>query len=1519
VLMSKEDVFVQVRRKGPDGKERMRWVSARAEANRLLATMAPKGLPFYEVLYGAQAKSKLDDAKKTGDPQILAEVAQRYFHTDAGAEATDLLGTYHLDRGRPLMAALCYKRLLEREGADALGPLALFKAALAFRLSGDPVYAAGAQETMQRLTARLGGEGLHVGDETIGLDQLKQELASSTPADNSNRHDWPVFRGDLSRSARGQGSDPFLEDRWHKVTIGDVLHEETQHWIEEALPKRSRPETLLPSFFPIAAGGKLIYRGYDTVHVVDIKTGELLWNATGIKASLDALAGDPERTRDARAAWDAYRQSGNPNILFENSNAGTLSTDTSRVYAVDDLVLPPHPSNMQNQNWAWGGGMHPPGGKLQELSQRSRLIAYDLETGKLLWEQGDPGKQCHPDLADSYFLGPPLPLGGRLFVLTERNSELRLVCLDAGKGEPTWTQTLATTRVKLANDVTRRVQAVHLAYAEGILVCPTNAGAILGVDLLSRSLVWAFPYREKSKAPETHLGPRFAPNRRFNAMGGLPGQDTADLQRLNSGWKMTSPVIAEGKVVFTAPDGGSIHCLNLQDGDSLWQAERRDDLYLAGVFQGKVVLVGKNTCRALSLADGKQQLWQVETGLPSGLGVASGSFYYLPLRKGAVCKIDMDKGQVVATSPAPRGEVPGNLIFYEGDVISQSESGVTVFDQVESKVAQIDARLQKNAQDPIALTQRGEMRLYKGDLPGAVADLHLALNNAPPADMLAKTQLRLFTTLTELMHNDFGKAEQYLNEYKSLCLVSIPEKANAEEKLRLEKEQRRRQAGYLSLLARGREGQGRVLDAFRAYIEYSVAADPTERVSVINDPAVMALPVVWARGRIAALAASASPEQRRLLDDEVTKRWKEVESSKEAGDLQRFADTFGPQFEVGRRALLALAERETEKQAYIKAERYLLELAHQHFDEVMSGRAVESLAQLAARQGLLDDAMYYYRILRRDFAKTVIRDGKSGADIYRELTTDKRFLPYLDDAESMLLGGTVKASEVLRSNPQQGIFPYEERSELLPFFQRRRLAWTTTNSGGGGILICQLKLLDRDTDKLIWSLPASGARVTFNHNYINAIRFPYYTSGHLTVLYLGHTVCALDLVKQRKLWEKNLIGPDHPGANQPGQTFFTLDADGSIILANIQANVSERVAQLGPVNASYIALRTPEGLSGLDPVEGKTLWIKSDIAPNTQMFGDDEMLYLVEIRNEKVVSARAVRGCDGSEVKVPDFSFAFQHRQRIIGGRLLVSEPAANGSMTLRLYDVFTGKDLWKKAVAANSIMLRSELPNLAGVVEPDGALTVLDLATNQEVFHAQVKTSHLPKVNDGLLLADAKQYYVILNFPTEANAGPFDNLGSLRAEKINGTIYAFNSASGKVNWYLQVFHQKLLLEQFADMPMLVFSAIYNQSVNVPNSYTRVTGTLSVDKRTGKRLYDKEQAAGYPTSVPQTPFHGLRIDRQNGVIDLISNNACLRHTVSAPGAKVPSKEGGVQLNAKGESERALVGKASPQPLVREVK
>src|SRR5262249_4017544 len=142
---------------------------------------------------------------------------------------------------------------------------------------------------------------------------------------------------------------------------------------------------------------------------------------------------------------------------------------------------------------------------LTDPAHHNRLLALDAESGKVAWVLGGRGAAPGADLHDSHFLGPPLSLDGRLFGVVEKQQELRLVCLDAGGGRLRWTQVLTVPVSNVVRDVGRRVAPLRPAYADGILVCPTNAGVVLGVDLFQRSLAWACIYHEEAPPPDAEL------------------------------------------------------------------------------------------------------------------------------------------------------------------------------------------------------------------------------------------------------------------------------------------------------------------------------------------------------------------------------------------------------------------------------------------------------------------------------------------------------------------------------------------------------------------------------------------------------------------------------------------------------------------------------------------------------------------------------------------------------------------------------------------------------------------------------------------------------------------------------------------------------------------------------------------------------------------------------------------------------------------------------------------------------
>src|SRR5207248_2980016 len=127
---------------------------------------------------------------------------------------------------------------------------------------------------------------------------------------------------------------------------------------------------LLPALFPVAAGDKLIFRTYDGVYAVSlkdadtadgkVKAGELLW-ASPAQGSLHALESRSDK-RLAVETWykQFYATQGPAGVLFEDAAVGSLSHDGQRVYFVDDLAVPPHPTMIFQQNFGGAAGNFQP-------------------------------------------------------------------------------------------------------------------------------------------------------------------------------------------------------------------------------------------------------------------------------------------------------------------------------------------------------------------------------------------------------------------------------------------------------------------------------------------------------------------------------------------------------------------------------------------------------------------------------------------------------------------------------------------------------------------------------------------------------------------------------------------------------------------------------------------------------------------------------------------------------------------------------------------------------------------------------------------------------------------------------------------------------------------------------------------------------------------------------------------------------------------------------------------------------
>ena len=1542
LLQTAGDTFVEVERVDEKTKRvKKTKVSLKTEVNRMIGTFDKEGRQMYQLMYGAAADEKLKKSLETNDRQLLAEIAEQYLHTKAGGEAAVLLGTWHLDRGRYIMAALTFQKLQLRNAEDPLSPQVLFKAALSYKRLGEKDLG---DAFWKRMQEAMGGKmELTFGEKNFTLEQMKAQYEKQALGTQMfTQGEWTLGPGgNHTRNAQGKGSRAFMEPRFtfSMMPSFDLKEEESrkptytyikQH-IEQALQQfENRPHVALPMFYPVASNGKVILRTYDGVYCVStredkgaeppIAVGDMLWR-TELDASLFnmvATAG-PKTTFDQ---WKGFYTGTGPfGIWFENGLIGSLAHDGTNVYFVDDIAIPPHPQ--QVAQFAMNG-QQAMFGPFNDMVYSNVLYSVNMENGKIVWKIDGKPTGPRPDkvpqettatlLSNVCFLGPPLPLGGKLYVMVEKEKELILVCLDPTKimrieGKPlpelVWMQKLGTPMADLWRDPMRRIQGLQLAYSDGMLVCPTNAGAILGIDLLSHSLVWAHSYRDASTQTPDLNGPNGL-GRRF------PQPNQGNIIQMDR-WRVGSPMISNGKVVFTAHDSGSIQCVDLRTGELLWKSARApDDLYIGGIFGDRVMVVNKSAVRFLKLETkdlaGERIGKDISIGIPSGVGTSSGNSYFLPIKASPDTKepeiwtIDVAKGTIEAKTKSRKKILAGNLMFFEGDVYSQNAFNLTAFPQLQVKIEEMEKRLVKDPKDPVGLAEKGDLLLDDGKLLQAINTLHEAQKHNPSDATRLFCKEKLYEAITELLQRDFDSGQPFLDEYKELCNFNIPEATDPQKTAHLKEEQLRRESGRLVLLANGRESQGKLLEAFDYYMAFGTIRESQELIDAIDEPGTKARPDVWARGRIANMIRKAKTEtQKKELEDRIGVEWVKIKDTNDLEKFRRFVRLFGGMFTTGNEARLMLAERllATNNEDDLREASSILMTLRGSEDQKTAGVATEVLARLFIKRGLLEDAVYLYSELGKKFEKTSIRDGKTGADFYGELVTDKRFLPYLEPIR-LAWSAKVKATENTTPAPTQPppMFTIEPDGELLPFFQRHRI-FIEMNTNGTALWT--LKVVDRLTGEERFRsqpLPQALGIVSGIQN-TTGMKFTH-VRGHTLFLSINHEVYAFDLAEKKMLWKFDLFGKNRPANINPQ---VLPDADGGVRLF-YPDGWTQKVGQIGVIESSYVCLITRDGLVAINPTDGKTLWTKANVSARVQLAGDENYIYIYEQNNDgSPCPTRVVRASDGVSVEgIPDSSALFSNprKLKVSGRNVLVFEE--NGlKKTFRMVDILTGKDVWTRELDPKAVVLRSDEANLFGYITSAGEVAVFDIKNGEQIFKSKLDekrlAQHMEKVSEAVLLMDRERFYIALNRPLEGgavNSSPSVNYG-MRTVKVNGSMYCFDKTTGKRLWFTeeQLENQSIIMEQFDDLPVLMAAVNYYNNNNFGgNQGTRV---MAIEKATGKAKYRKEVQQ-------QQQFQAIITDPKNGSIEMWRYDLRIKFTPedAKPTGAIEKKE---ETAAKGGSYR----------------
>jgi len=1416
--------------------------SIKTQVSNILAALPKEGQAAYALQFDAKARHLLEEAVAQGNVDLLASVERMYFHTPSGLEASMLLAHLELERGRPLAAAIRFRRLASLAAARRrFEPQLSFLLAIAWYDAGRDEEARLAVEDLHNRYAtasvRVGGREIQITNaKADAIRWLADALGGPQRAMLTQAFQWAMFRGGPARNVTNIGSMPLQGFRWRTPVADNPSDEKIVRSIRAHLESEST--AALPSFFPLVVNDVVLMRTPERLVAVDLKSGKRIW-VFPWDESADASENE-SRQQTGNANYRKTRTEQLRQRFFDDAPYGQLSSDGRSVFLINDL------------GFATGGAPNVlvrGRGRIFSNPDRpkphNQLVSLDLQRqGFLQWAVGGEEGEDEKLLAQAFFLGPPLPLDGKLYALAEIRDEVRLVVLNIETGRQIWSQHLAHIGdFGVMQNTTRRTAGATPSFASGVLVCPTTAGAVVGIDIDSRTLLWGFRYSSGNSTTRNGMGGIY----RFQATPAL-----------GKHWADATITIADGKVLMTPVESEQLFCLDLVTGKPAWESKKREDgLFVGCVWRGIAVLAGANRLTGISIADGKQA-WSLPFKgefQPSGRGFLSEGDYFLPTSIGEIVQVKVSDGSVVQRS-ACNGPL-GNIVCYQEQIISQGVDWLAAYFQNKPLRKLVAVRLEANPQDAWALARKGELKLYDGEKSEAITILRRAHQLQPESDSIKSL---LAKTVLSALRDDF----------------------NANQKLALEVEPLLTQPGqrieYLRLMAEGWQSNGRPFEAFQAYME--LVQSPTTPLEGSGEASRLdevdhALHIRrrrWVRAQLIELLEQSSADDLAAIRLYADEKMKLALASGSRSDLRKYLEVFAgfPGSETPR---LRLAELAAGAGKRLLAELLLLEPPSADADAA-SPAAAAQLAALYALAARWDQAAKQYELLRDRWPEAVCLNGQTGRQLYESAKQQESVAEALAHTPFVWPRGAVKVSRSDERAVRFGNGGYAipiELDEIGGAFPRWAHVVYEQQSRS-------IRLRDRHGRDLARIGLGNGQRSPSIKNY--AVMHGK-ARGHLLVLSMGVELIAIDLLRGLQspddaiLWRRDLSHTSPDPASSQQQRVLLQTVANPLVGATFHATDrnNRRVGVLGPVTPQGVFIQRMNEVICVDPLTGEDIWTRSGFTPGSDLFGDDELLFVAPPRGDQATVLRALDGKLLGKRPLPPYA----NRWRTFGRRVLSWE-SVDGNLNVALQDAWEeSPGDWQRTFPAGSKAHIVEQTYLS-VMQPNGRFFMLMLDDGGTLIDVPLEQE--PSLNAIRVLSFTDQFLLLTMHPGK---GVYQGMSVQKAPGREhtlgdtGRLYAFGRNdvlekgplnNGRVSplWQTPAVVEEYgyPLFQPADIPLIVFLRHLTPKSKQSRGLARTTRTsvLCLDRRDGRILLQDD-------NIPlQVLYFSVRGDTAKNSVEL---------------------------------------------------
>ncbi|MEZ5939926.1 MAG: PQQ-binding-like beta-propeller repeat protein [Planctomycetaceae bacterium] len=1269
----------------------------------------------YERLYGTEASALFESATTKQNGELWLDVVRRFSMTNAGYQSMQQLATWHFSRGEFTTAARWYERAAAHPEGESQNSLLLLNAIRCWKLAS---FSGRAAELIKEHEATFRTQ---VADGTLRLsaEQINQWLSledapGQSQLDSAVSLEWPIPLGNVTQTGWADlapiGDKPLwqrtLIDEYDQLpddTIADVIERFRSY---ERQLKADESTTRFPVGQPIVVGDTVVASGYGIVRAFDVRTGKLKWPGVVVDETFDYLlrasyAPDHPQNADGQRA-DMIR-------LFQASRgwrdatSSSLSTDGRYVYAVKGCQLP----NTLPQHMLQFNPTRDP-----RLPQRdNQLFAYDLETGSLVWTIigeapiADSQSEVPAALGESgtrrspvFFYSAPLPVNGRLFCVGEERGQVQLFELNPDavlEGEIVWSIGLLNptqTQDILFQDH-RRMAGMMPTYVGGLLICPSGEGSLVAVDIENRSIVWNHLYKE----PET---PFAVPNRMI-AMRMQRSQNKSVDITINDilsddRWLDARLAVVGDHVLFTPPDSDDLVCVDALTGEPKWElpVSRDDRLYLGAVYQDTVLIIGANDAQLIRIEDGTP-VWDSPVSLssPSGRGLRVGSRFLQPLSTNEIGVIDVEAGRLLCRIRCDVENSLGNLVAHDGQLFSQSSTGLTAFEPLASFLKRIETLASEEG-----AVQRAEWALQTGKVDEGIQLLRQAVREGGNK----RAQELLCWTLIEELRRDFPAYVESVPEIQSYCSTDE------------QKEQ------LLTVWAYGLKNNGRQAESLKVYLQLLTQFDrPTSLVELGGGWKVRHDRRVG--GELLALRdnQTAVGEIHQLIG----------ELPEDPKQLLKMLGLLGTSHFGTDELVAALTAVDADRVTNLQREQTGLQLLH---DSDVSRRACGHyvLAQIALQKNDAYAADKHLSQLAGIASEVTVFGTKTGRQLTEEIRQNNKWDEVLAAAAPWPQHAHVDDLSRLTLPRRHPVSVLGPQSDALA-------GWSFYVDDMGSFIY----IYDADGARRGQiSTGLSGSPRALGAGFVRYIQ----TYGHLITAVLQDRVLILDMLTHEGQPRLVRMFPLTAADNVDLASGIHVQLDLEPGLRGLRARCTtprgEWMGNCGPLNSSTFCFTTGDELIAVDPTTGEEVWRQKGIPSGAELFGDGEYTLAVSIEQSSYQVFRTLDGKEVNQGAVPEgTTFTWGG---IDWGHFIPLLRQEDEKSQFSAFDPVTKEEVWNLEVSAKQFFPLSIGDKQFAHVDETGTLHVVEVSSGEEKWsvalekgqNATYVTTHLNE--NSLLIA---------------------------------------------------------------------------------------------------------------------------------------------------------------------------------------